>query len=115
MSEQTHDERVQDMKDQQGTDEETEMTVGQPPGTEGDEVNGIEGQIIYPDPEVDAERAARFAAGKEDSLYDDENEAGKSRTGWQNPADRPTEVRDEETEPEAKDDDSDQPKKGKLP
>jgi len=54
---------------------------------------GIPGQIQYPDREVDAERAAAFAAGKEDSLYDDDNtnDAGKSRIGWQNPADRPTE------------------------
>ena len=59
---------------------------------EAEEFNGIPGQIQYPDAEVDAERAAAFAAGKEDTLYeDDENDAGKSRTGWQNPADRPEE------------------------
>lgn len=57
---------------------------------------GIPGQIQYPDPETNAERAAAFAAGKEDTLYeDDENDAGKTRTGWQNPADRPGEEQGE--------------------
>lgn len=55
-----------------------------------DDVNGIEGQIIYPDREVDAEHAAAFAAGKEPSLYPDDEDG--SRSGWQNPADRSTEV-----------------------
>jgi len=35
---------------------------------------GIKGQIQYPEPEVDAERAAAFAAGKVDSLYDEDEE-----------------------------------------
>ena len=64
-----------------------------------DEVNGIEGQIIYPDVEVDAERAAAFAAGKVDTLHPDED---KDESGWQNPADRPTE---EQVEDEDKDED----------
>lgn len=55
-----------------------------------DDVNGIEGQIIYPDREVDAERAAAWAAGKETSLYPDDEDG--SQVGWQNPADRSTEV-----------------------
>jgi hypothetical protein len=71
------------------TSEETE-----PLADEVDEVNGITGQIIYPDREVDAERAAAWAAGKEDSLYPDDEEG--DRVGWQNPADRSTEVQDED-------------------
>lgn len=67
---------------------------------------GIEGQIQYPDREVDAERAAAFAAHKVDSLHPDKPE----ESGWQNPADRPGEEQvvdqepgdetGEETEPE---------------
>jgi len=30
---------------------------------------GIPGQILYPEVEVDAERAGAFVAGKEDTLY----------------------------------------------
>lgn len=94
----SHEDRVASMDTPPPGDETGEETE---PVQEEDETNGIEGQIIYPDREVDAERAAAFAAGKEDSMYDDDdNEAGKSRTGWQNPADRPTEVQNEETEPE---------------
>lgn len=43
---------------------------------------GIKGQLQYPEVEVDAERAAAYAGGKEDSLYEDER-----LSGWQNPAD----------------------------
>lgn len=65
-----------------------------------DEVNGIPGQLIYPDREVDAERAAAFAGGKEETLYP-ENEGDVSRTGWQNPADNRNaeQVEHNETEP----------------
>jgi hypothetical protein len=35
---------------------------------------GVPGQIQYPDREVDAERAAAFAAGKVDSLEDEDDE-----------------------------------------
>jgi hypothetical protein len=76
------------------TSEETEPEPFVNP--EGDDdFNGIPGQIHYPDREVDAERAAAWAAGKEDSLYPDDEEG--DRVGWQNPADRSTEVQDEET------------------
>lgn len=72
------------------TGEETE-----PSQTLEDETPGIKGQIVYPDPTVDAERAGAFAAGKADSL-DPEHE---DESGWQNPADRSGEVPDsEETE-----------------
>jgi len=37
---------------------------------------GVPGQIEYPDASVDAERAAAFAAGKVDTLYEDDE--GKS-------------------------------------
>jgi hypothetical protein len=75
------------------TNEETEPTA-----EEVEDFNGIPGQIQYPDVEVDAERAGEWVAGKADSLYpDDEN---GERVGWQNPADRSTEVQDEETEPD---------------
>jgi hypothetical protein len=65
--------------------EETEPVADQ----DDDGVNGIEGQIIYPDAEVDAERAGAWVAGKEDTLYEDDED--NERMGWQNPADRPTE------------------------
>lgn len=75
------------------TNEETEPEAFvDPAGDDG--VNGIEGQIIYPDREVDAARAAGWAAGKEDSLYPDDEEG--DRVGWQNPADRSAEVQDED-------------------
>jgi hypothetical protein len=35
-----------------------------------EEVNGVPGQIVYPDPTVDAERAAAFAGGKVDTLVE---------------------------------------------
>jgi len=79
---QAHDERVAAMNEE--STDNTQVADA-----------GVPGQIQYPDREVDAERAAGFAAGKVDSLYDDENDAGKSRTGWQNPADRPTEEQGE--------------------
>lgn len=41
-----------------------------------EEVNGIEGQIIHPDPE-DAERAAAWAGGKVDYPTDAEEERAK--------------------------------------
>jgi hypothetical protein len=73
------------------TNEETEPLAAE--AEDNTQVNdaGVPGQILYPDREVDAERAAAFAGGKEETLYDDENDAGKSRHGWQNPADRPEE------------------------
>jgi hypothetical protein len=49
---------------------------------------GVPGQIQYPDREVDAERAAAFAAGKEDTLFDDENDP--RNVTWENPADKRT-------------------------
>ena len=63
---------------------------------------GVPGQIQYPDVEVDAERAAAFAAGKEDSLFD-EDDPRYEEAGWHNPADNPqsAEQREKnETEPE---------------
>lgn len=51
---------------------------------------GIAGQIQYPEAEVDAERAAAFASGKVDTLYDPEDDPRNA--GWQNPADRSSEV-----------------------
>ena len=35
---------------------------------------GVEGQLLYPEVEVDQERAAAFAGGKGDSLYDEDEE-----------------------------------------
>lgn len=70
------------------TPEETE------PQTELEDSPGVPGQILYPDPEVDAERAAAFAGGKVDTLYDPEDDPRNG--GWQNPADRSAEV----TEPD---------------
>jgi hypothetical protein len=35
---------------------------------------GVPGQIEYPDASVDAERAAAFAAGKVDTLYEDDED-----------------------------------------
>jgi hypothetical protein len=49
---------------------------------------GVPGQILYPDREVDAERAAAYAAGKEDLLYEDENDP--RNVTWENPADKRT-------------------------
>jgi hypothetical protein len=70
------------------TNEETE-----PQAEEEFDNPGIEGQILYPDPEVDAEHASAFAGGKEDSLYPD----GDPRNdGWTNPADRSSEVTEED-------------------
>jgi len=77
------------------TNEETEPVADM----EDDGVNGIEGQIIYPDREVDAERAGEWVAGKADSLYPDDEDG--ERVGWENPADRSAEVQDDE---ETKDD-----------
>lgn len=37
------------------------------------EVNGIKGQLIYPDRKVDAERAGLYAAGKVDTLDPDDD------------------------------------------
>ena len=60
---------------------ETEQTEPEPfLGTEESSDNsqvadaGVPGQIAYPDREVDAERAAAFAAGKVDTLDPDEEE-----------------------------------------
>lgn len=68
---------------------------------------GVPGQIMYPDREADAARAGEYAAGKRDTLYE-EDESGT--TGWTNPAERSGEVEGEpgvpgdesgeETEPE---------------
>lgn len=58
---------------------------------------GVPGQIVYPDAEVNAERAAAFAAGKEDSLYEDDPDGRRST--WQNPADNPGAVPGEEGVP----------------
>lgn len=61
-----------------GTTEETEpraMRGGNvEEGEDSSQVNdaGVPGQIQYPDREVDAERAAAYAGGKEDTLYDDQ-------------------------------------------
>jgi hypothetical protein len=60
--------------------------------------SGIKGQIAYPDREVDAEQAGRFAAMKEDALNPDRPD----QSGWQNPADRPGEVEDAEGAAEGK-------------
>lgn len=76
--------------------EETEPEPLANPG-EGDEP-GIPGQIMYPEVNVDAERAAAFAAGKVDSLDPDDEDGEKD--GWQNPADRPTEEQVDEEEDE---------------
>lgn len=54
---------------------------------------GVPGQIAYPDREVNAERAAAYAAGKEETLYED------GQAGWQNPADAPGNLQGEPGEP----------------
>lgn len=41
-------------------------------------VNGVKDQLIYPDREVNAERAAAHAAGKVESLYPTEDEKKQS-------------------------------------
>lgn len=51
---------------------------------------GISGQILYPEVEVDAERAGAYAAGDVETLYDDPDDERNS--GWRNPADRSSEV-----------------------
>lgn len=43
---------------------------------ENEDSKGVPGQIQYPDPTVDAERAAGFAAGNYDSLEPSEDEGG---------------------------------------
>jgi len=62
---------------------------------------GVPGQIAYPDRSADAERAAAYAAGKEDTLYDEDDP--RYTTGWQNPADNQLSAEEranEETEPQ---------------
>jgi hypothetical protein len=49
--------------------EETE-----PQAEELEDNAGVPGQILYPEREVDAERAAAFAGGKVDSLEPEEDE-----------------------------------------
>lgn len=66
------------------------------PQVELEDSPGVPGQIQYPDREVDAERAAAFASGKVDTLYEDDPD----RDGWQNPADRSAEVTEEDEEPD---------------
>jgi hypothetical protein len=70
MTEHPHEQEPGDV-----TGEETEPEpFVDPAGEEQDEVNGIEGQIIYPDRTVDAERAGEFAAGKVDTLEPEDEE-----------------------------------------
>jgi hypothetical protein len=52
---------------------ETESEVEE---TEEYDNPGITGQIQYPEPTVDAERAAAFAGGKVDSLEPEDDEEG---------------------------------------
>jgi hypothetical protein len=52
------------------TDEETEPLAGE----ELEDSAGVPGQIMYPEVEVDAERAAAFAGGKVDTLDPDAEE-----------------------------------------
>jgi len=67
------------------------MSETEPEVTETEEYDnpGIAGQIQYPEPDVDAERAAAFAGGKEETLYDEDDPRNE---GWTNPADRSSEV-----------------------
>jgi len=51
------------------TENEIEETVEET--EENEDSAGVPGQIMYPEPEVDAERAAAFAGGKVDSLTDE--------------------------------------------
>jgi hypothetical protein len=76
------------------TTEETEPLAGE----ELEDSAGIPGQIMYPEVNVDAERAAAFAGGKVDTL-DPEDEEGEG-DGWQNPADRSGEVEESEEDEE---------------
>jgi hypothetical protein len=84
---------------------EPEQKAGQNPqvGQEADNSThgldaGVPGQIQYPDAEINAERAAAYAGGKEDTLFDDDDTDGT----WVNPADNRSEeqVERNETEPE---------------
>jgi hypothetical protein len=68
---------------------------------EGYDNPGIEGQILYPEVIVDAERAAAYAGGKEEFLYPEGEEPADTYLG-PNPLfqDRPTgDESGEETEP----------------
>lgn len=83
------------------TDEETEPEYFTRENQEereaaGLDTSGIPGQIVYPDREVDAERAAAFAAGKVDNLDPRADDDPAYESGWENPADRPTEVQTDE-------------------
>jgi hypothetical protein len=79
------------------TGEETEPDYFADP--EGDEsFNGIPGQIQYPDRHVDAERAAAFAAYKEEHLDPRGADDPAYESGWVNPADRHTEEKFDDDE-----------------
>ena len=70
--------------------EETEPTTN--PNVESEDNTqvadaGVPGQIQYPDREVDAERAAAYAGGKEEFLYEEDDPRNE---GWTNPADKRT-------------------------
>lgn len=77
MTEQQHEREPGDV-----TGEETEPQADE-------EVPGIPGQIVYEDPAVDAERAGEYAAGKVDTLEDDDpdedDEAREQRRATQTP------------------------------
>ena len=59
------------------SENESEETVEEtePEAEEAEDSSGVPGQIMYPEPEVDAERAAAFAAGKVDTLEPEDDES----------------------------------------
>lgn len=79
MTEQQHEREPGDV-----TGEETE-----PEETLAEDEQGIPGQILYPPTDVDAERAGEYAAGKVDTLEDEDpdedDEAREQRRATQTP------------------------------
>jgi hypothetical protein len=63
--------KKQNDEPEETTDEETEPLAGE---EELEDSAGIPGQIMYPEVEVDAERAGEYAAGKVDTLDPDAEE-----------------------------------------
>jgi hypothetical protein len=54
---------------------ENDVEETEPQAEENADSSGVPGQIEYPEPTVDAERAAAFAGGKVDTLEPEDEEA----------------------------------------
>lgn len=87
-------------KKDEETTESTNPNAESEDNTQVDDA-GVPGQIMYPDREVDAERAAAFSAGKEETLYEDENDP--RNVAWENPADKRTAEQRAEDEKDVED------------